>query len=355
LDWEHSPGGIQRERSSRPVIFLDGRGWRREAPRGGTALAYLFHRAPRVPTAAIQLDTIDHHLHLKVGCFGFGPAGVITRPTFSESGEVSLLEHAAGVARRDADRWRTILSKLPAGANIDLTRIGADFANLALFDLEVQTGEKLDEYYRTTPAHIREGARVVGPALQLVAAGLADFFHLTRHGASPCLPMLLPSIAAGFPTETVQALSQDIIKHYETMYCLQAQDAGRRGADLLLDLAAGLAAMEDRLRDRSAVTRVLKSAVSTFLADRGCPAETSLVTYARERATSADAPFLAKVARIWQQSSTSLPSEVEDAKVLAGKIEQRHLLTSAYVCCVHLGALGFVASSTGQPQILFVG
>src|SRR5262245_29581437 len=48
------------------------------------------------------------------------------------------------------------------------------------------------------------------------------------------------------------------------------------------------------------------------------------------------------------------PGEVLTPRLLA-RIEQRHLLASVYVCCVNLCALVFVASSTGQPQILFVG
>jgi len=48
------------------------------------------------------------------------------------------------------------------------------------------------------------------------------------------------------------------------------------------------------------------------------------------------------------------PGEVLTSGLLA-RIEQRYLLTSVYICCVHLGALVFVASSTGQPQILCVG
>jgi hypothetical protein len=116
--------------SQRPVRLLAGQGWRRGTSRGETALLNLWHMAPHVPTAIIQLDRIGPNLHLVLGQYGCGAPGVVVPPVTFQGVSANVQERAAELVREEGPFLRAL-----AESGIDLTQLGeGQMLNLALLD-----------------------------------------------------------------------------------------------------------------------------------------------------------------------------------------------------------------------------
>jgi hypothetical protein len=289
-----------RAHPQRPVELLAGRGWRKGAPRGEVALHNLYHLAPHVPTAIIQLDRVGNNLHLLVGQYGCGAADEAIPPMAFQSLSADVQARVAELVREEGPLLHAL-----AGAGIDLAQLGSGhMLNLALLDAEAR-GERIPSaYFQATREHFLQAVDIVGPALKLLVAGMADQFHLRRHGAVPQLPRLLPAIAAGIPSEIAQALTEQVLNDYEATYLEMSRRYGPREADLLLELAAGLAADAPEnpgLQNLAHAGMVLDRAIRRLLTERSMPPETSLLQFAGSAARGKDLPFLWKVASVWER------------------------------------------------------
>jgi hypothetical protein len=256
---------------SRPITFLGG-GWQKESCRSEAALEMLYRRAPETPIAVLQLDYFDRKLHLLIGCSGFGPRGNRALPMMSKGGEAALWENSAEAARQEAQKLQEVVVAIQANKTVDLAAIRSLSVNLALLELEKQQGKLPDHFIQVNPLHLQEGTRAVGPALQIAAAGLADFFHWTRRGTVPLLPSLLPAIAANFPAQMSADLTTQTLDQYEAPYCFQADRyPGMDSAIRLLRLAKGFSSPDIMSIRPAAAARISDAAIAHFLSAQNAP------------------------------------------------------------------------------------
>jgi hypothetical protein len=130
-------------------------------------------------------------------------------------------------------------------------------------------------------------------------------------------------IASDLPDAITMALTQQVLSEYEAAYEQLAGAAGARGAELLVELAAGLAAEAadaPGLRNAAHATALLDRAIDRFLRERSA-AGSSLWSYAVTIARKQDLAFLIKVARTLGRLDRK--AEAEQMSTLCATLAQR--------------------------------
>ena len=283
----------------RPVTCLGG-GWMRDGIRSQAALEMLHHRAPQVPVALLQVDYHHDALHLMIGCSGFSPQREEAYPVFSKSGQLSFREIGAEAARLEAEKYREALKTIEQGGSVDLTLFRTVPVNVAMANLENDLDASLTPFFQISQENLLDAVAMLEPALQIAAAGLADFFHWNRSGAIPALPGLLPSILEKFPAAIADDLTAKVLHQYEETYCFCADQApGKDSAMRLLELAHALASPEVRKLRPGMGKSMADAAVAHFLAANHVPLGTGLIDWLKEQNTGAYRPFLKLLVKVW--------------------------------------------------------
>jgi hypothetical protein len=289
-------GGYSPIDSERPVRFIGD--WNRGGARANSALETLYHYAPHVPTALIQLDHIGDDLNLMAGCFGFSAADP-SPPILSASGQVPWGERATSAMRADMEELQNALHFALQKEGIDASLLGDQvLLNLQLLNLEKATGRSLDKHFRLTSDHLRSAAEVVQPSLHLLAAGMADFYHWTRYQAAPRLPALFSQIATDFPDSIREELTQKTLRNYAETYSYLASMEGKAAPLMLLKLAQALAETQG-LFDRKPIESIIIQAIESFRQQNSLDAKRSLQSYARRATKPDDKQFFQLLANVY--------------------------------------------------------
>jgi hypothetical protein len=227
------------------------------------ALETLYHEAPRVPTALIQLDQIGTDLSLMAGCFGFAPQGMTSPPVLAGSGRVAWSPLAVEALKAELEKLRAARAAAPNYA-FDPALLGPQgFLNLELLELEEASGQQLDGLFRPSAANLQLAARVAQPGLNMLAAGMADFFHWTRHGAPPRLPAALPMMLEQFPDALREDLTQSILAQYVETYAQLAAATSNDAPLVTLTLAQSLLPTKD-IGGQKCIDDLIERAIDAF-------------------------------------------------------------------------------------------
>ncbi|MFM8331113.1 MAG: SUMF1/EgtB/PvdO family nonheme iron enzyme [Candidatus Methylumidiphilus sp.] len=234
----------------RPVHFL-AKAWESGSVGGEAPAKALFHELSGVPTLIIDLEMIERDVYIHTHVWGIGPAD--GKPFLDH---VSLHEHPlplshylAEVARRKAREWGEISQMLGK----DATPHKHDKDNWDILQRENLLREKDPQrgatffvrHYAYTTEYLREAARNLTPALQLLVAGVADLYHLLRHGVSPRLPTLLGKLFGNTQDPRVSEMMKQVLDGYVKTMELIAKDKPEFAPMFYLELAEGLARLRN--------------------------------------------------------------------------------------------------------------
>ena len=249
---QHYPN---REDSTHPVDFSGGL-WRSKETRAEAAMETLHHVLFSVPTFILHSEVDADTLNLHIGAWDVGADKPDYYPVLSG---FEYRDFIYRVARAEARSWRTRREQLKTQ--------GITEESIRKLEDE-HTGKQRDVAYNIKVLEEEEKMRAVDPDLSLdyrptalchkalkqflgllhriLAAMAADEYFFLRYQATPRLPTLLPELIADLSADDQREALTLVIGHYQ-QFCAGVQHSGSLlAADLALDLAESLRALEDK-------------------------------------------------------------------------------------------------------------
>lgn len=232
---------------TRPTEFLAG-AWKSEQFHSEASIKVLFELLKSEPTLILESDVDHQNLNFRIAYWGLGQENYYYK-TVAEIPYQTLFDEAA---KAQAFVWKTTRDRLlELGEDIDtINQLGGQqAANLELLEQEEKwTSMGVDVSQLRLPYRIDD--RVLAVVCQtliryhcLMAAWVADTYHLVYRDVPPLLPALLPELTQ----DRVEfSLLQAISKGYQQMY--QALEDERRYwvPELALQLAQSLSHLPEK-------------------------------------------------------------------------------------------------------------
>jgi hypothetical protein len=250
------------------VRFLGG-AWRSKASYGEAAVHGLHRMLPSIPTLVLESEVEGGSLSFRFAYWGLGEEDFTYRSVLPAVDIRALLRQ---FARETATRWRD--HRAPhSGTGHALVPVAApgsvDEANQRALQLEVNARELgLDVWeqdYTLDERHYARLEQFLTAWHCLVAAWIADAYHLFHGRAAPRLPTLLPSL---IPDLLDEQLVTSIVTGYGHLYNELGSELEHWMPELQAELAKGLG----HLADKRWALRLARRSVRTWLALRGVPA-----------------------------------------------------------------------------------
>jgi|GEM_PF-4285027 len=249
----------------RPVEFLGG-AWRATKLRSEASIKVLFNLLESEPTLVLESEIIGHDLSFRIGYWGLAQPGYCYIPVQT----IHYQDMAAEEARQRAARWRELRAQLRAhGEGEDfIAKCGdGDAANLTVLEEEerLQTAGidtnalNVAQRYKIDLGHHTRVSEALVACHCVVAACIADAYHLLHHDTPPRLPTLLPELVAALPGHQLEPLLGDIVRSFRGVYSAIAVDRPAWEPELLLDLADHLLELPDKALAREQVEDALRA------------------------------------------------------------------------------------------------
>lgn len=256
----------------RPTEFLAG-AWDSKRFHSESSIKALFGILKTEPILILESENDGDYLNFRIAYWGLGQENYY----YKTIARLSHREIVQESAKNRALEWKKIRDELLAqGANLEeINQLGRDNVfNLVLLEKAEKWKaqgidiSKLSLQYQVNHQDFEKLCDVLTTCHFLVAAWVADVYHLVHYDIPPLLPELLPSLLQdALDLQSVQA----IIIGYKQVY--QALEKERRYwvPELALQLAQSLS----HLPDRSWAKEQVDYSISTWLELRQSPQEFS--------------------------------------------------------------------------------
>ncbi|MBE9208686.1 WD40 repeat domain-containing protein [Nostoc sp. LEGE 06077] len=240
----------------RPTEFLAG-AWDSKRFHSESSIKALFSLLKTEPILILESDHDGDYLNFRIAYWGLGQENYFYK-TISRLPYKEILQE---FAKSRAVEWKKIRDELVTlGEDLEeINQLGGDnVENLAILEKTEKWQakgidvSKLSLKYQINQQDIAKFCQVLITCHCLVAAWVADAYHLVHHDVPPLLPELLPSfLKDGLDLPGVQAISEEnILQVYATGYqqVYQALEKERRYwvPELALQLAQSLSHLPDR-------------------------------------------------------------------------------------------------------------
>jgi hypothetical protein len=205
----HYPAG-----SERPVAFIGG-AWSGTQPPSEAAIHAVFHSLAGIPSLALLLERIRNVVHFRIAYWSARDRAV----HFASLGETTESSLLAGVARREASRWREARDTLlQPGAPADVLASPLHEHNLAMLQQEEQlrgagidpADLAFDARYRIDPRFSEVLVHDVGRSVALIASAIADVHFLIHDNVAPRTPAIVRTLLDGASDATVRSVAESL-------------------------------------------------------------------------------------------------------------------------------------------------
>ncbi|MCF4967362.1 WD40 repeat domain-containing protein [Nostoc sp. CMAA1605] len=231
----------------RPTEFLAG-AWDSKRFHSESSIKALFGLLKTEPILILESENDGDYLNFRIAYWGLGQSNYYYK-TISRIPYREIIQQSA---KNRAWEWKKIRDDLLAlGEDIeDINKLGKDnVVNLAILE-KVEKWQaqgidisKLDLKYQVNQQDFEQLCQVLITCHSLVAAWIADIYHLVHHDVPPLLPELLSSLLKeSFDLESVQA----IVTSYQQIYEALEKERLYWIPELALQLAQSLAHLPDR-------------------------------------------------------------------------------------------------------------
>ena len=290
----------------RPTQLLDG-AWDSNRFHGGTSIMVLFGMLKSEPSLVLESKVVGNYLNLKVAYWGLGPeesSHYFYEEIISQLPFKNILYEAAKVR---ALKWKTKVRDKLLARGKTLKEINERYAgekgnnaiNLALLEEEEELkldGIEIPQTYQINNEDWEVLYQVLDTAHCLLTAWMADIHHLIHHNTPLQLPALLPDLLKNdeLGLLPVSEIVTSIVDGYQKVFEALENEQSYRIPELVLDLAFGLA----RLEDKSWARELVEESVQKWLQMRGTNVQNFNELY--KHAKSADNKFLTPLTELYQ-------------------------------------------------------
>jgi WD40 repeat protein len=230
----------------RPTEFLAG-AWDSKRFHSESSVKALFSALKTEPVLILESEADGDYLNFRIAYWGLGQVNYFYK-TISRLPYREILQDSA---KSRALAWRKIRNELiNLGEDIaEIDKLGKDNAmNLAILEKAEKWQAKgidvsqLDLEYQINHQDLANLGQVLITCHSLVAAWVADAYHLVHHDVSPLLPELLPDLLQDkLDLQSVQA----IVSGYKQVYQALQNERSFWVPELALQLAQSLSHLPD--------------------------------------------------------------------------------------------------------------
>jgi len=231
---------------TRPVRFL-GNAWKPGIVGGEATAQALFNELKTEPVLIIELQPVGGDLRIYTAYWGIGLEEGAPHLSYAPLAEhpLPLQIYLAEAVRHSIREWGAVRETL----GDDPTLFPQDLHNWDILQKEEKLKEAEPELaktfyassYQSDTRHALEAARALTPALQMLTAGMADIYHLYRHGTAPHLPDLISTFYGQASADEIRQTLGTIVENYAAVVDFIALEQPELGIALHLDLARSLA------------------------------------------------------------------------------------------------------------------
>ncbi|HEY9803810.1 MAG TPA: hypothetical protein V6D25_25935 [Leptolyngbyaceae cyanobacterium] len=231
---------------TRPVEFLAG-AWDSKRFHSESSIKALFGMLKTEPILILESENDGDYLNFRIAYWGLGQ-GTYYYKTISRLSYKEIIQNSA---KKRALDWRQIRDELQEiGVDAEeINQLGQDNVyNLAILEKTEKWQAqgiditKLALPYRVNQQDIEQLCQVLTTCHCLVAAWVADIYHLVHHDVSPLLPELLPSLLKD--AIDVQSLKA-ITTSYKQVYAALEKERLHWIPELSVQLAQSLSHLPD--------------------------------------------------------------------------------------------------------------
>ncbi|OCQ89912.1 hypothetical protein BCD64_18390 [Nostoc sp. MBR 210] len=256
---------------TRPTEFLAG-AWDSKRFHSESSIKALFSLLKTEPILILESDHDGDYLNFRIAYWGLGQENYFYK-TISRLPYKEILQE---FAKSRALEWKKIRDELiNLGEDLEeINQLGGDNVhNLAILEKTEKWQSKgidiskLSLKYQINQQDIAKFCQVLITCHCLVAAWVADAYHLVHHDVPPLLPELLPSFLQDrLDLPTVQAMSEDnILQVYAAGYQQVYQALAKERRYWVPELALQLAQSLSHLPDRTWAAEQIDYSVNTWL------------------------------------------------------------------------------------------
>ncbi|GBE92008.1 WD40 repeat domain-containing protein [Nostoc cycadae] len=256
---------------TRPTEFLAG-AWDSKRFHSESSIKALFSLLKTEPILILESDHDGDYLNFRIAYWGLGQENYFYK-TISRLPYKEILQE---FAKNRALEWKKIRDELiNLGEDLEeINQLGGDNVhNLAILEKAEKWQAKgiditkLSWKYQINQQDIAKFCQVLITCHCLVAAWVADAYHLVHHDVPPLLPELLPSFLKDrLDLPAVQAMSEDnILQVYATGYQQVYQALEKERRYWVPELALQLAQSLSHLPDRSWAQEQVDYSINTWL------------------------------------------------------------------------------------------
>ncbi|MBD2436503.1 WD40 repeat domain-containing protein [Nostoc sp. FACHB-110] len=255
----------------RPTEFLAG-AWDSNRFHSESSIKALFSMLKTEPILVLESEHDGDYLNFRIAYWGLGQENYFYK-TISRLPYKEIIQE---FAKSRALEWRSIRDELiTLGEDREeINRLGGDnVQNLAIlekFEKWQAKGidvSKLSLKYQINHQDITQFCQVLITCYCLVAAWVADAYHLVHHDVAPLLPKLLPSLLKDTLdlSSTYKISDENLLRIYATGYQQVYQALEKERRYWVPELALQLAQSLTHLRDRSWAQEQANYSISTWL------------------------------------------------------------------------------------------
>jgi WD40 repeat protein len=340
----------------RPTEFLAG-AWDSKRFHSESSIKALFVMLKTEPILILESEKDGEYLNFRIAYWGLGQHNYYYK-TIARLPYREILEDSA---KRRALEWKKVRDELVAsGEHLEeINHLGQDnIANLAILEKAEKWSEKgidiskLSLQYQINHQDFEELCQVLITYHCLVAAWVADAYHLVAHGVPTLLPELLPSLLED--TSDLQSL-QVIASGYKQVYQALENECCDWIPELALQLALTLCHLSDAYggKLRSWANEQLNYSVNTWLQLHQISPQDSLnpLQVMKSAVSIKDEEYVKKLKEYFVAVGDS-QSIADVEKILHGIANLKHQVKLEHTVLTHTltGHLGKVTSVVISPD-----
>ncbi|AFY42579.1 WD40 repeat domain-containing protein [Nostoc sp. PCC 7107] len=255
----------------RPTEFLAG-AWNSKSFHSESSIKALFMLLKTEPILILESDHDGDYLNFRIAYWGLGQENYF----YKTISRLPYKEILRGFAKSRALEWKKVRDELVnLGEDLEeINQLGGDNVhNLAILEKTEKWQakgidiSKLSLKYQINQQDIAKFCQVLITCHCLVAAWVADAYHLVHHDVPPLLPELLPSFLKDrLDLPAVQAMSENnLLQIYATGYQQVYQALEKERRYWVPELALQLAQSLSHLPDRSCAQEQVDYSINTWL------------------------------------------------------------------------------------------
>ncbi|MBW4557059.1 MAG: WD40 repeat domain-containing protein [Trichormus sp. ATA11-4-KO1] len=342
------------QNSIRPTELLAG-AWDSKRFHSESSIKALFGMLKTEPILILESEHDGDYLNLRMAYWGLGQENYYYKTIFRLPYKEILHESA----KNRALNWQKIRDELILLGEdlVEINHLGKDnILNLAILEKAEKWQEKgidisqLSLKYQVNHQDLEKLCQVLITCHCLVAAWVADAYHLVHHDVQPLLPEVLPSLLKDtFDLQSVQEPLSVYATGYQQVYQALEQERRYWVPELALQLAQSLS----HLPDRSWANSQVDYSVNTWLQLRQVSLQefTNPLEAMQSAIKIEDEAYLEKLKAYFTAVSDGQSIlDVEKLLDAIAHLKHQHTLASPGLCYTITGHSGKVASVAISPD-----